>query len=332
MHLDLNSFFLVAHGERLATEPGPDHYSLAYWHSVVPAVSTAWHNCIVVDGGHQRVGAQYAMSYDLEEAGDCYSRFGDHLSSDAVEMIRGDASSAYGDTLERAWRDLVYLKPDVFVIHDDLLAHPVRAQRNFEWLLHSECPIVETDEGLEARGERARLLIQPIFPRGWEYKQVTEKTIPHADHKPLHCLSVRPCWYHKWNVDPRRSPYPQWHPQGDAEPLYGRDCRFLIVLTALRVGEPPRFTVEALEQGSARAVRLHSPEETAVVLFNHQGEAVQLAALRTDAEKVVVRCREDGLSWAAVRGTTLSWQDAMILDAEERTSQTGTLPHPAQGR
>jgi len=27
-----------------------------------------------------------------------------------------------------AWRDVVYLKPDVFIIYDDLRAHPVRAQ------------------------------------------------------------------------------------------------------------------------------------------------------------------------------------------------------------
>ena len=128
-HLDLNSFFIAAGGERLATDPGPEPYSVHLWHSVMPAVSTAWHNCIVVDGAHQRMAAQYAMSLDLEEAGDCYSRLSDHLSSEFVEMIRGDATSAYADTLERAWRDIVYLKPDVFVIFDDLRAKPARVQR-----------------------------------------------------------------------------------------------------------------------------------------------------------------------------------------------------------
>ncbi|MEI6502471.1 MAG: hypothetical protein WCP21_15780, partial [Armatimonadota bacterium] len=45
-HLDLNSFFLTSRGERLATEPGPDHYTLAYWHSLQPVVATNHHNCI----------------------------------------------------------------------------------------------------------------------------------------------------------------------------------------------------------------------------------------------------------------------------------------------
>jgi hypothetical protein len=324
-HLDLNSFFLTAYGERLAAEPGPEHYSLAYWHSIQPVVATAGHNCIVVDGGHQRVPPQYAMSYDLEEAGDCYSRLSDHLSSDDLEMIRGDASSAYGDTLERAWRDVVYLKPDVFVIFDDLLAHPVRTQRNFEWLLHSECPLADTEGGIEARGESARLLIQPIFPRGWEHKYVPGKTVPYADHKPLHCVSIRPYWHHKWNVNPRRSPYPHWDPRGDAEPLYSRDCQYLVVLQALRSDAEPRFEIEALEERGAKGVRLTSGDETAVVLFNHEGGTVELGGVTTDAEKVVVRRRSDRTLWAIVRGTALVVDGHEVFREPLPSSGTGSL-------
>ena len=325
-HLDLNSFFIVAHGERLATEPGPEDYSLAYWHSIQPPVSTAWHNCIVVDGAHQRVPAQYAMSLDLEESGDCYSRFGDWLSCDELVMVRGDASTAYGDSLQRAWRDVVYLPPDVFIIHDDLLAHPVRTQRNFEWLLHSECPLVEVEGGLEARGERARLLIQPVFPSDWEHKLIPGRTIPKADGKALRCVSIRPYWHHKWNVNPDRSPYPHWDPRGDAEPLHGRDCRYLVVLSALRTGVEPRFRVEGFAQGEARGVRLQGDDETVVVVFNHGGGAVSVAGIETDAEKAVVRAGRERVAWAVVRGVSLKWEGRPLFAGQAPTSRVGHAP------
>jgi hypothetical protein len=336
-HLDLNSFFITAHGERLATEPGPEHYSLAYWHSIQPPVSTAWHNCIVVDGAHQRVPAQYAMSYDLEEAGDCYSRLSDHVSEDWVEMIRGDATTAYGDMLSRAWRDVVYLKPNVFVIFDDLIGHPVRCQRNFEWMLHSECELHETESrvgrsskiadpaivdnrptrAIEARGGKATLRIEPVFPAGWEHKFIEGRTIPYAENKPLHAVSIRPYWHHKWNVNPAKSCYPHWDPRGDAEPLYDNTCQFLTVLTTLKSGAEAPYRLEPIAEGTAKGVRLVGESEQTLVLLNHNRETVDLGDLQTDAEKLVLRVGDgrkrptadvpDAPRWAMVRGTRLVW-------------------------
>jgi len=337
-HLDLNSFFITGHGERLATEPGPEHYTLAYWHSIQPVVSTAYHNCIVVDGAHQRVPAQYAMSYDLAEAGDCYSRLSDHVSEDWVEMIRGDATTAYGDTLSRAWRDVVYLKPNVFVIFDDLIGHPVRCQRNFEWLLHSECELHDVDgrvgrlstiatsailedrptRAIEARGEKATLRIEPIFPLNWEHKFIAGRGIPYTDHKPLHAVSIRPYWHHKWNVNPAKSCHPHWDQRGEAEPLYDNNCQFLTVLTVLRVGAdvPDAPRLEPIAQGRAKGVRLIGEDEQTIVLFNHNRETVDLGDLQTDAEKLVWRVGADvPPRWLMTRGTTLVW-NGMPLEKE----------------
>jgi len=316
-HLDLNSFFITSHGERLATEPGPEHYSLAYWHSIQPVVSTAWHNCVVVDGAHQRVPAQYAMSYDLEEAGDCYSRLSDHVSVDWVEMVRGDATTAYGDTLSRAWRDIVYVKPNVFVIFDDLIGHPVRCQRNFEWLLHSECELHETEGRLEARGEKATLRIEPVFPLNWEHKFIGGRTIPYAEDKPLHAVSIRPEWHHKWNVNPRKSPYPHWDPRGDSTPLYDNTCQYLIVLTALGTGEEAPYRLEPIAQGTAKGVRLVADAEETIVLFNHNRESLDLDGLQTDAEKLVLRAGEGVPRYAMVRGSRLSWRGKTVV--QEKT-------------
>lgn len=322
-HLDLNHFFIYSRGERLAAEPGPEPYSLSYWHSIQPVVSTAWHNCIVVDGAHQRVGAQYAMSLDLEEAGDCYSRFSDHLSAPGIEMVHGDATSAYADSLELATRDVVYLHPNVFIIHDDLQAHPVRAQRNFEWMLHSECPVSEVEGGLQVKGQRARLVVEPVFPDPWEYKAVEGRYVPHADRKPLHCISLRPYWHHKWNVDPTRSPYPHWDSRCDSEELYDGSCRYLVVLSAVGAEEAAPYAAEGFAHGLARGVTLRSGEETAVVLFNPGRDAIRCGDLETDAERLVLRDRGGRLSWAMVRGTCLTWQGRAIVQERREVSRAG---------
>ncbi|MEN6304788.1 MAG: heparinase II/III family protein [Armatimonadia bacterium] len=311
-HLDLNSFFITGYGERLATEPGPEPYSLAYWHSIQPVVSTAHHNCIVVDGAHQRVPPQYAMSFDLEVAGDCYSRLSDHVSNEWLEMIRGDATTAYGDYLERAWRGVVYLKPDVFVIFDDLVGHPVRCQRNFEWMLHSECELRDIEGGIEARGDKGSLFIQPLFPQGWEHKYVEGRSIPHEKEKRLSAVSIRPYWHHKWNVNPAKSPYPHWDQRGDGEPLYDNNCQYLVVLQVARAGEEPRYALEKLESGTAKGVKLTSAEETVVVVFNHGGGEVEMGGVQTDAEKAVVRVRGEEMTWEMVRGERLAWGKRLV--------------------
>ena len=316
-HLDLNSFVIAVGGERLAADPGPAPYSPAYWHSVEPPVSTAWHNCIVVDGAHQRMGAQYAMSYDLEEAGDCYSRLVDAVCHEDMAMVRGDASTAYGDVLSRAWRDIVYLKPDVFVVADDLLARNARVQRNFEWMLHSEYPLCEAEGAIEARGESAALLVQPVFPVGWEHKFVSDRTMPKADGRPLYGVSIRPPWHHKWNVCPGRSPYPDWDPRGAAEPLYGPECHYVVVLSVLRHGAACRYDLEPLAQSTAKGVILRAPDETAIVLFNRSGAPVDLAGIRTDAERLVLRSRGERVTWDMVRATTLSYHDRLLLETTD---------------
>jgi len=323
-HLDLNSFFIAAGGEHLATDPGPEPYSVHLWHSVMPAVSTAWHNCIVVDGAHQRMAAQYAMTLDLEEAGDCYSRLSDHLSSERIEMVRGDATSAYADTLDRAWRDLVYLKPNVFVIFDDLRAQPARVQRNFEWLLHSELPIGAVEGGLEVRGQHRRLLIQPLLPAGWGCKHVEGKVLPHSDARPLHCVSLRPYWHHKWNVDPRRSPYPQWDARGDAEPLYTHECRYLVVLQVLEDGTEP-FRATLAGEASVPACRLHRDGEEWTVIVSPDRTPSRVNGIETDAEKAVIGRVNGQVHWAAVRATRLCAGGAELLQGEEPVSDIGVV-------
>jgi len=301
-HLDLNSFCIDAYGERLAIDPGPGQYSLHYFTSVEPEVSTSWHNTIVVDGSDQRQPPRYRMSFDLEEGGDAYCRLSDFVSKDNITMVRGDATTAYGDYLERFFRDVVYLKPDCFVIYDDIRAIEARTQRHFQWLLHSELPMIDNKDGtVEIKGEKGKLIIHPVLPIIHNYKFASRI----STKKEFSCFSLRPQWHHLWNVSPSRSPYPQWDPRAKGI-LYDRDVKFLVVLSVMRSDEQYNKTIKPISVNGVTGVEISSDNGVDRVYFNPDGSVFEIGGIVSDGEKVVIREKSNEVvSYALVNGTKL---------------------------
>lgn len=303
-HLDLNSFFIDAYGERLVADPGPGQYSIHYFTSVEPEISTPWHNTIVVDGSDQRQPPRYRMTFDLEEGGDAYCRLSDYLSNDRISMVRGDATTAYGDYLERFYRDAVYLKPDCFVIYDDIRMLETRTQRHLQWLLHSELPMFDNGNGtVEIRGEKGKLVIHPVLPIEYNYKFPPPRVSSKGGK--LFCFSLRPRWHHLWNVSHSRSPYPQWDARAKS-PLYGRDVQFLVVLSVMPLNEPYTKKIKLVTAEKITSLEITAGDEVARICFNPHGSNFEIGNISSDGEKVVV-CERDGeaVSWALVRGRRL---------------------------
>lgn len=250
-HLDLNSFVLASRGEKLAIDPGPWPYTPDYWTSVEPPQSTAWHNTITVDGGDQRMPPRYRMSFDLDEAGDGWCALSEFQVGDGWASCVGDASNAYGDTLARFRRTVVFLPPDAVLILDDMVLREVRAQRHIQWLLHAEHPIEQTGDGIEVRAPRATLVVRPLLPLKWRGKRVEGRDRRGHDgsRTALQAWAFRTDWQHLWNVSPSRSPYPQWDPRG--EPLWGPEQPFAVLLEATEPGAETTWTAAA-EEGLVR--------------------------------------------------------------------------------
>ncbi len=255
-HLDLNSFVLSSRGERLAVDPGPGSYSDHYWTSVEPEVSTAWHNTLTVDGGDQRQPPRYRLSFDLAAGGDAYCRLTDYVDTSAWTTVTGDATSAYGDSLERFRRHVAFLKPDTFVIVDDVRVNAARTQRHLQWLLHSVAPMTETADGVVIRGRRAALHVRVVEPSGWVARTLPERQ---AKSGAVRAWALRPPWHHLWNVSPTRPPRPQWEPA--VPPLYGPDYRFVVVLEVTDADRQPSWSLEP----TAGGVRLCRGVETVSV-------------------------------------------------------------------
>jgi len=295
-HLDLNSFFIDAYGERLVVDPGADQYSLHYFTSVEPALSTSWHNTITVDGGDQRQPPRYRMSFDLEEGGDAYCRLSDFASNDDVAMIKGDATTAYSDYLDKFHRDITYLKPNCFVIHDNIRLKEARTQRHIQWLLHSEFPFAEDDGKIWIQGEKCKLAIHPILPENHKYKFLTPRVLmKDKTGKGINCLSIRPQWFHLWNVSPSRSPYPQWDERAKGI-LYGRDIEFLVVLTVLKKDQPYELIVNPISVGNVNGIEIVSGDLTDRIFYNDSRSEFRIEGVETDAEKVVVRSKNNEIA------------------------------------
>ncbi len=117
-HMDQNNFLIYRSGTALAMDCG-------YASSLSGALrefarGAVGHNCILVDGKmqiHKRGSIPYfATSRD-------------------VDYAMGDATAAYSRSLlSRAHRHLIYLKPDLLLMVDDLQA--ADEPRSFQWLVH----------------------------------------------------------------------------------------------------------------------------------------------------------------------------------------------------
>ena len=129
-HPDVNHFNIYAHGEWLVTDDG---YS--------KPKKTRYHNTILVNGygqlgeWTQEVNSNWFDRQSVFYAG-AQSRIIKAESDSVFDYIVGDAENIYRPEagLRKYLRHLVYLKPDLIIILDDLQA---QEPSKFEWMLHS---------------------------------------------------------------------------------------------------------------------------------------------------------------------------------------------------
>lgn len=124
---DQNGFILHAYGETLALKSGYyDYYNSVHHRGYTKRTYSA--NAITFDG---RQG-QPIDDFDAK------GRIVGFTSHPAFDAATGDAVAAYrGGELARALRHIVYVKPSVFVVIDDLAASDPDGV-SFEWNLHAD--------------------------------------------------------------------------------------------------------------------------------------------------------------------------------------------------
>lgn len=148
-HADQNSFVIDHKGVRLATASGYyDGYKTPHWSNWYKQTRAA--NAITFDGGQgQGVnGLQYAGAIERFE------------TAPRFDYAIGRAEKAYSGALTKAKRTLVYLRPNVVVVHDELASEQ---PRSWEWNIHGAHKMVERGpNAVRLRSGREQMCVEML--------------------------------------------------------------------------------------------------------------------------------------------------------------------------
>lgn len=170
-HADQNGFVVNAAGKALVIDSGYyDGYATAHWRGWYK--QSRAHNVITFDGGQGQTV--------FEETGRVgpghISRFEDQPG---YSIVSGDATEAYGGALEDAQRSLVYLRPDVILVHDVLSSS---TPRRWEWNLHALEPMTPlAGGGVEIRNGQQRLCVTRLAGPPAAFEQRAGFAVPPLD-------------------------------------------------------------------------------------------------------------------------------------------------------
>jgi len=183
---DQNKIVLQAGGEKLLEHLyGANYLHFDYFKN------TPGSNTILVDGqGQERPieGDQHTTFMRQYKGEGANGRIVHFQAGPDFDAVVGDASHAYGDRLTRFRRYVAYLKPDVFLVLDDLEA-PDPA--TFDWLAHSYGEITIAGRDVHIRKPKAGLLMRALWPTDASWH--LERTPPDSNGERLFKhLALRP--------------------------------------------------------------------------------------------------------------------------------------------
>lgn len=251
-HNPQNTFQLNAYGEVLLTTCVYRDLHGSKFHCQW-AHSTKAHNAVLVNGQGQ-------IPHSAMSTG----RIVEATFSPAWDYVEGDAAGAYGKRLTRARRKIAFVKPDLIVICDDLVATNAAT---FQFMLHALSPFQVNEKAarLSVRQPKAGVQVQYLSPTPLQFRQ-----------------------WDGFEPRPDREFPNQWHVEaGTGEKR--TDLRMLTVIVPERDGQrPPAWTAERVESDTALGVRVRHGGKTTLVAFRkaEQGTAT-LATLQFETSAAV---------------------------------------------
>jgi hypothetical protein len=163
-----NAFLLYAFGERLFIRTGRrDHYGSNHHRNWMWQTKSV--NSVTVSGRGQRTHSNQATG-----------EITDFFTSERIDYVEGEAAGAYADVessvvdghlvegfrVEAFRRGILFVKPDLVVIHDRLESeHP----STFEWHLHSPTPMKRDGSVVRVTNGGASVAAYFLAPKGLEF-------------------------------------------------------------------------------------------------------------------------------------------------------------------
>jgi hypothetical protein len=129
-HADQGSFLLTAFGEVLVSEAGwSDYYKDPHYATFF--TQAIGHNTVLVGGDPE---SQTIADTPQFKALNSYPRITGSITSDFHDSLLSELSPVYQNRLARYTRSIVFVKPDYFVVFDDLKTNG--SPQQFDFLLH----------------------------------------------------------------------------------------------------------------------------------------------------------------------------------------------------
>lgn len=262
-HNDQNCFVLEAFGEPLAIASG---YYNRY--------GSPHH-----DGWTRQTKGKCGITFDggkgQQRGWQAQGRMVSFVHGEALDLVVGDAATAYGGELSRAAREVVHIRPGTYVVRDDLVSSE---PRRYEFWLHAlDKMAIDENEGLVTiKRPNASLVTTFLEPAGARISQ-TDQFAPPPTWPPDHTYANN------------------WHATA-AFPEPVRRGQFLSVLAAIRPdGKAPTSRRVHGEGAVAVELREHGGRRT-VVGFAEPGATglKSFLGIRTDASVSVVCFDADG--------------------------------------
>ena len=294
-HADQNHFVIYGYGEPLLIDSGYyDWYGSD--HDANWTRHTRAHNCILVNGAGQR-------TFDITAKGAIV----DYFESPTGCYTAGDAARAYGSRLSRFVRHVLYLRPDAFVIVDELAAYE---PATFTWCCHALAPMA-IDEAA-----RRILVQQGDAALDIAFAEPTTLTFTQDDD---------------WDGHPPQGRYAEqprhWHLYAEAdEPAATR--RFVTLMRVREGGAPEEFTSGAPEAGVGIRGQLGGLR---AAVRTEPGAPLVIGDNAIDAEMAAAYEGDAGISMLAVGATEIAATSAPAAFFTATEPATVTLQYGATG-
>lgn len=215
--------------------------------------STRAHNTVLVNGQGQK-----------PRSADPFGKIIAAELGEGLDYVAGDATPAYEGRLRRAVRHVIFVKPDVVVIADELEA-PQPA--TYQLLLHAQAPFhMEESAGrLVLDRERAGVAVDFVAARPLRLRQWTGYD-PEPDSQYLASVGNPPI-------------PPQWHLEA-ATPEAAPQAFLVTLLRVFRTGKAPAKPPRAEQEGGALRLLFSSAAGEEITLSFAPREAAELATVR----------------------------------------------------
>lgn len=303
-HNDQNCFVLEAYGEPLAIASG-------YYNRYGSPHHTGWTQqtkakCgITCDGGRGQDRGWHARG-----------KITAFLHGERFDLVCGDATKAYGGRWTRAIREVVHVRPGLFVIRDDLAA---AEPHRYEFRLHSleRMELDEVTAKVRIRRPKASLLVQFLLPENAVFSQTDRFDPP----------PVWPPGVHYAN---------NWHFVASV-PKGRKEAQFLTVLLPVKAAhEDDLPKVRALSSETAVGVELsHADGAREVVGFAAPDRTgtVSLADIETDARvfAVALTPADQPTAYLVLAGRRLEVRGRRLVSENRPVTATSTLDPPEPG-